>query len=148
MLLFLRCGFSFGFGTMLISHIVIGVPYVVLNLLPRFRHLEPHSYEAAIDLGASPVRAFFKVVVPDIFPGILSGFLMAFTMSMDDFALSYFTKSAEYNTLSTIVYTSSKKGIPVEMYAVATLLFVAVLLVLFAVNRLDKKGHGMGEVSL
>ena len=98
MLLFLSFGIRFGFGTILLSHITFNIPYVILSVMPRMRNLNPHTFEAALDLGASPVYAFFKVTFPDLLPGILSGFLMAFTMSLDDFIITHFTKGAGIGT--------------------------------------------------
>ena len=135
MLLFLSFGIRFGFGTILLSHITFNIPYVILSVMPRMRNINPHTYEAAMDLGASPVYAFFKVIFPDLLPGILSGFLMAFTMSLDDFIITHFTKGAGIDTLSTKIYTEVRKGIKPEMYALSTLIFVAVLLLLALVNR-------------
>lgn len=139
MLLFLSFGIRFGFGTILLSHITFNIPYVILSVLPRMRNLNPHTYEAALDLGASPMYAFFKVTFPDLLPGILSGFLMAFTMSLDDFIITHFTKGAGIDTLSTKIYTEVRKGIKPEMYALSTLIFVAVLLLLAMVNRPTKE---------
>ena len=139
MLLFLSFGIRFGFGTILLSHITFNIPYVILSVMPRMRNLNPHTYEAALDLGASPVYAFFKVMFPDLLPGILSGFLMAFTMSLDDFIITHFTKGAGIDTLSTKIYTEVRKGIKPEMYALSTLIFVAVLLLLALVNRPTKE---------
>jgi len=139
MLLFLSFGIRFGFGTILLSHITFNIPYVILSVLPRMRNLNPHTYEAALDLGASPMYAFFKVTFPDLLPGILSGFLMAFTMSLDDFIITHFTKGAGIDTLSTKIYTEVRKGIKPEMYALSTLIFVAVLLLLALVNRPTKE---------
>lgn len=135
MLLFLSFGIRFGFGTILLSHITFNIPYVILSVMPRMRNINPYTYEAAMDLGASPVYAFFKVIFPDLLPGILSGFLMAFTMSLDDFIITHFTKGAGIDTLSTKIYTEVRKGIKPEMYALSTLIFVAVLLLLALVNR-------------
>ena len=139
MLLFLSFGIRFGFGTILLSHITFNIPYVILSVLPRMRNLNPHTYEAALDLGASPIYAFFKVTFPELLPGILSGFLMAFTMSLDDFIITHFTKGAGIDTLSTKIYTEVRKGIKPEMYALSTLIFVAVLLLLALVNRPTKE---------
>jgi len=139
MLLFLSFGIRFGFGTILLSHITFNIPYVILSVMPRMRNLNPHTFEAALDLGASPVYAFFKVTFPDLLPGILSGFLMAFTMSLDDFIITHFTKGAGIDTLSTKIYTEVRKGIKPEMYALSTLIFVAVLLLLALVNRPTKE---------
>lgn len=138
MLLFLSFGIRFGFGTILLSHITFNIPYVILSVMPRMRNLNPHTYEAALDLGASPIYAFFKVIFPDLLPGILSGFLMAFTMSLDDFIITHFTKGAGIDTLSTKIYTEVRKGIKPEMYALSTLIFVVVLLLLALVNRPTK----------
>lgn len=134
MLLFISMGLRFGLGTILLSHITFNIPYVILSIMPRMKQLNPSTYEAALDLGASHVTAFFKVVFPDLLPGILSGFLMAFTMSLDDFIITHFTKGAGVDTLSTKIYTEVKKGIKPEMYALSTLIFVTVLLLLLLVN--------------
>lgn len=135
MLLFITLNMRFGFFTILLSHITFNIPYVILSVLPRMRQLNPSVYEAALDLGASPVRAFFRVVFPDILPGVLSGFLMAFTMSLDDFIITHFTKGPGVDTLSTKIYAQMKKGIQPEMYALSTLIFCTVLLLLFLVNK-------------
>ena len=107
--------------------------------MPRMKQLNPSTYEAALDLGASPIYAFFKVVFPDILPGVLSGFLMAFTMSLDDFIITHFTKGAGVDTLSTKIYTEIKKGIKPEMYALSTIIFVTVLLLLLLINKAPKE---------
>lgn len=135
MLLFISLGLKFGLGTILLSHITFCIPYVILSVMPRMKQLNPHTYEAALDLGAGPVYGFFKVVLPDILPGVLSGFLMAFTMSLDDFIITHFTKGAGVDTLSTKIYTEVKKGIKPEMYALSTIIFVTVLVLLFLVNK-------------
>lgn len=135
MLLFVAIGFTLGFSSVLISHITFNIPYVILSVMPKIRQLNPHTFEAALDLGASPVYAFFKVVFPDIFPGVLTGFFLAFTMSLDDFVITHFTKGPQINTLSTKIYTEVRKGIKPEIYALSTLMFVAVLLLLIIINR-------------
>ena len=134
MLLFISFGFRFGLGTILLSHITFCIPYVILSVMPRMQQLNPHAYEAALDLGAGPVYGFFKVVLPEIMPGITSGFLMAFTMSIDDFIITHFTKGAGVDTLSTKIYTEVKKGIKPEMYALSTIIFLTVLILLLLVN--------------
>ena len=134
MLLFISFGFRFGLGTILLSHISFNIPYVILSVMPRMKQLNPSTYEAALDLGASHITAFFKVIFPDLLPGIMSGLLMAFTMSLDDFIITHFTKGAGVDTLSTKIYTEVKKGIKPEMYALSTIIFVTVLLLLFLVN--------------
>ncbi|MDE6749266.1 MAG: ABC transporter permease [Lachnospiraceae bacterium] len=139
MLLFISMGLKFGFGTILLSHITFNIPYVILSIMPRMSQLNPHTYEAALDLGASQITAFFKVTLPDLMPGILSGFLMAFTMSLDDFIITHFTKGAGVDTLSTKIYTEVRKGIKPEMYALSTIIFVTVLVLLFLVNMTPTK---------
>ncbi|MCM1463872.1 MAG: ABC transporter permease [Bacteroidales bacterium] len=139
MLLFISLGMKFGFGTVLLAHITFNIPYVILSVMPRMKQLNPSTYEAALDLGASHMQAFFKVVFPDILPGILSGFLMAFTMSLDDFIITHFTKGPGVDTLSTKIYTEVRKGIKPEMYALSTIIFVSVLVLLILVNYTPKK---------
>ena len=138
MLLFISFGVRFGFGTILLSHITFNIPYVILSVMPRAKQLNPSVYEAALDLGASRTQAFFRVVFPDLLPGILSGFLMAFTMSLDDFIITHFTKGPGVDTLSTKIYTEVKKGIKPEMYALSTLIFITVLILLLLVNYRPK----------
>lgn len=135
MLLFLSFGLRFGFGTILLSHITFNIPYVILSIMPRMKNLNYNVYEAALDLGSSPLHAFFKVVFPDLLPGVFSGFLLAFTMSLDDFIITHFTKGPGIDTLSTKIYTEVKKGIKPEMYALSTIIFLSVLLLLILVNR-------------
>lgn len=139
MLLFLTFRAKFGFTTILLSHITFNIPYVILSVMPRLKQLNPSVYEAAMDLGASPWQAFFKVVFPDILPGVSSGFLMAFTMSLDDFIITHFTKGPGVDTLSTKIYTEVKKGIKPEMYALSTLIFVTVLILLILVNKAPRQ---------
>lgn len=139
MLLFISFGLKFGMGTILLAHITFNIPYVILSVMPRMKQLNPSIYEAALDLGASQLTAFFRVVFPDLLPGILSGFLMAFTMSLDDFIITHFTKGAGVDTLSTKIYTEVKKGIKPEMYALSTLIFMTVLVLLLLVNLSPSK---------
>ena len=135
MLLFISLGVRFGFGTILLSHITFNIPYVILSVMPRMKQLTPSVYEAALDLGASPIKAYFKVVLPDLMPAVQSGFLMAFTMSLDDFIITHFTKGPGIDTLSTKIYTEVKKGIKPEMYALSTIIFISVLVLLLLVNK-------------
>lgn len=127
-------GVTFGFWTVLIGHITFNLPYVVLSVMPKLKQVNISTYEAALDIGASPLYAFFKVVLPDIMPGVMSGFLLAFTLSLDDFIITHFVKGPGFDTLSTKIYTEVKKGIKPEMYALSTLIFITVLLLLFIVN--------------
>ncbi len=142
MLLFIAFRFTLGFGTILISHITFNLPYVLLSVLPKIRRSSQVSYDAALDLGASPLYAFFKVVLPDIMPGVLSGFLLAFTMSLDDFIITHFPRGAGIDTISTLVYSEARKGIKPSMYALSTLIFVTVFVILvfanFAPGALEK----------
>lgn len=138
MLLFISLGIKFGFLTILLAHITFNIPYVILSVMPRMKQLNSSTYEAALDLGASHFQAFFKVVFPDLLPGILSGFLMAFTMSLDDFIITHFTKGPGIDTLSTKIYTEVKKGIKPEMYALSTIIFVSVLILLLLINYTPK----------
>ena len=135
MLLYLSLGMTFGFTTILLAHITFNIPYVILSVMPKMKQVNRSAYEAALDLGASHPYAFFKVVFPDLLPGIFTGFLMAFTMSLDDFIITHFTKGPGVDTLSTKIYTEVKKGIKPEMYALSTIIFVAVLLLLLFINK-------------
>lgn len=139
MLLFIACRVTLGFSTILLSHITFCIPYVILSVLPKLKQTSKSTYEAAQDLGAGPVYAFFKVVFPDIWPGVVSGFLMAFTMSLDDFIITHFTKGPGVDTLSTKIYAEVRKGIRPEMYALSTLLFVSVLVLMICVNASPKE---------
>lgn len=139
MILFVALKFTLGFQTVLIAHITFNIPYVILSVMPRLRQTNRSTYEAALDLGASPIQAFFKVVLPDILPGVLSGFLLAFTMSLDDFIITHFTRGPVLNTLSTKIYAQVRKSISPEWYALSTLLFLSVLILLVIINRRNDK---------
>lgn len=139
MLLFIAFHITLGFGTILIAHITFNIPYVILSVTPKLKQTSRRTYEAAMDLGASPIQAFFKVVFPDILPGVLSGFMLAFTMSLDDFVITHFTKGPGIDTLSTKIYTEVRKGIKPEMYALSTLLFATVLILLLLINYSPKE---------
>ncbi len=139
MLAFLAFGISLGFKTILLSHITFCVPYVILSVMPKLKQTSRYTYEAAMDLGAGPVEAFFKVVLPDIMPGVLSGFLLAFTMSLDDFIITHFTRGAGINTLSTLIYSEVRRGIKPSMYALSTIIFLTVLALLLITNFSPEK---------
>ncbi len=138
MLLFGRF-WNLGYFSMLAAHITLGVPYVILNVMPKLQQTNLSTYEAALDLGASPIYAFFKVVLPDILPGIFSGFLLAFTISLDDFVITYFTKGAGMNTISTMIYQQVRRGIDPKMYALSTLFFLLILIILWLANRISAR---------
>ncbi len=128
-----------GFGSVLLAHITFNIPYVILSVMPKIRQMNVSLYEAARDLGANAVYGFFKVILPQLTSGIVSGFFMAFTMSMDDFVITYFTKGPGVNTLSTMIYGEIRKGIKPEMYALSTIIFAFVFAVLLAVNYLPQR---------
>ena len=123
-----------GFMTLLLAHITFCIPYVVLQVMPKLRQMNKHQYEAALDLGCRPAQAFFKVVLPEIMPGVITGALMAFTMSLDDFVISYFNSGASAQNLSVTIYSMTKKPVTPEINALSTLMFGAVLFLLLVVN--------------
>ena len=125
---------SLGFGTLLIAHVSFNIPYVILSVMPKLRQMDKNLIDAAQDLGCTWMQAFWKVVVPEIKPGIVNGMLIAFTMSVDDFVISYFTAGAKTSTLAMTIYGMAKRRISPKMNAVSTLLFVSVLLLLIIVN--------------
>ena len=126
--------FKLGFVTLLIAHITFDIPYVILSVLPKIRQLDPNLAEAALDLGATPMTAFRKVVLPELMPGIINGALIAFTMSIDDFVISYFTAGSQVSTLSMVVYSMVRRRVSPEINALSTLMFVAVLALLIIIN--------------
>ena len=125
--------------SMMLLFVKFSIPYVILNVLPKMKQANRSTYEAALDLGASPLYAFYKITWPEIRSGVFSGFLMAVTMSLDDFSITYFTKGAGVNTLSTMLYTELRKGIKPELYALSTILFFTVLILLLLVNYLPSR---------
>lgn len=126
--------FKPGFLTLCIAHITFCTPYVVLQIMPKLRQMNKHLYEAALDLGCTPFRAFVKVMIPEILPGIFTGALMAFTISLDDFAISYFTSGSSAQTLSVTIYSMVKRPVTPEIYALSTLMFGTVLVLLLLAN--------------
>ena len=143
MLMFVFVGRLFGaatslnFWTMLTAHITFCLPYVILQVLPKLQQMDPALPEAAQDLGCTPLRAFFKVTVPEIMPGILTGAIMAFTMSLDDFVISYFTAGNGFQTLPIRIYNMTKKTVTPKMYALATIIFFVILALLLLSNLTD-----------
>lgn len=123
-----------GFATLLIAHITFCIPYVVLQVMPKLRQMNKHMYEAALDLGCTPFSAFFKVMLPEIMPGVITGALMAFTMSLDDFVISYFNSGSTAQNLSVTIYSMTKKPVTPEVNALSTLMFGTVLILLILVN--------------
>lgn len=138
----LRIHSVLGFWTLLIAHITFNLPYVILNVMPKLSQMDPDLTEAALDLGCTPVQAFFKVTIHEILPGILSGALMAFTMSLDDFVISYFVTGSGFVTLPVEIYSYTKKPIQPKVYAMFTLMFLAILLMMVVMNLLQARDHG------
>lgn len=139
MLLFVIMKLKFGFTTLILAHITFNIPYVILNVMPKLRQQDNSLYEAALDLGCSPILAFWKVVIPDIFPGIVTGFLMALTYSLDDFIISYFTTGITSQTLPITIYSMTRKRISPEINAISTVIFVIVLISLMIMNLKEIK---------
>ena len=136
---------SLSFGTLLIAHVTFNLPYVILNVLPKLNQTDPYLMQAAQDLGSTPLQAFFKVVMPAIMPGIMSGALMSFTLSLDDFVISYYTTGSSFQTLPLLIFSMTKKTVKPDMYALSSLIFLTVLVLLLVVNisqmRAEKKNQ-------
>lgn len=138
LLLFVFFNVNLGYNTLLLSHIIFNIPYVILSVLPKLSQLNPNLFEASLDLGANPFKSFFKVILPEIMPGVISGFLMAVTLSIDDFVISYFTAGST-NTLSIIIYTMRGQRQRPILNALSSLMFVSVLILLISVNFITSK---------
>ena len=134
-----RMNLDFGFKTLIMAHITFDVPYVILNIMPRFSQMNPNIYEAAQDLGCSPAKAFFKVVLPEIMPGIISGMMMAFALSLDDFVVSYFTNGSSAQTLPITIYSMTRRKVSPEINALSTIIFLVVIIVLITKNIIARK---------
>ena len=145
MLLFTFIGnifnFEMGFATVLIAHISFCTPYVILNVMPKLRQMDNSIYEAALDLGCNQRQAFFKTVMPEIMPGVISGMLMSFTYSLDDFVITYFTRGPKFQTLPIEIYTMLKRRISPTINALSTLLFVITIVILIVVNIREHKAE-------
>jgi len=138
-----------GFFTMLLAHITFNIPYVILSVLPKLRQFDKHIYEAALDLGSTPFYAISKVVIPEIAPGIVTGFLLAFTLSIDDFVISFFTTGSGVSNLSIYIYSMARRGINPKINALSTLMFTTVLILLLIINkRTSKNGTGDSNINL
>jgi spermidine/putrescine transport system permease protein len=132
-------GISLNWGTVYLAHVTFCIPYVILSVRPRVNKSTNTLYEAALDLGASRAYAFVKIVLPELRPGIIAGFLLAFTMSVDDFVITHFTRGAGINTISTLIYSQVKVGIRPSLFALSTIIFVMVLVILLLVNLLTRR---------
>ncbi len=145
MLLFVGIGLALGFGsvlgfwTMLIAHTTFNLPYVILSVLPKFRQMDRNTVEAALDLGCTPRQTFFKVEFPAILPGIISGLMMSFTLSLDDFVISHFVSSPDFKTLPLYIYNQTAHEVKFSMYALCTLIILTILVLLIAVNLAGSK---------
>ncbi|MBE6589902.1 MAG: ABC transporter permease [Ruminococcaceae bacterium] len=137
----LSAGSYLGFWTMLIAHTTFNLPYVILSVLPKFRQMDKSLTEAALDLGCTPVQTFFRVELPYISPGIVSGLMMSFTLSLDDFVISHFVSSPDFKTLPLYIYTQTAHEVKFSMYALCTLLIFAILVLLIAVNVAGSMGE-------
>ena len=134
MLMFVFAKIPLGRTTMIMAHIAFDTPYVLLSVLPRLQLMNPNIYEAALDLGCKPFKALWKVILPEISPGIVTGGLLAFTMTLDDFVISYFTSNTDQN-LAMVVYSAARRGVEPTMYALSALMFLCILVLLLIVNR-------------
>lgn len=139
MILFTFSRIERGYVTMLLAHITFNTPYVILSVLPKLKQMNKHTYEAALDLGASPSYALLHVILPEISAGVITGFLLAFTLSLDDFVISYFTTSPMVQNLSTLIYSKARIGIEPTLNALSALMFLALLVLLLIVNRRASK---------
>jgi len=141
MLLFVSLNMNFGFTTLILSHIVFCVPYVILNVLPKLRQMDKNLIDAAMDLGCNNTQAFTKVVIPEIMPGIITGFLMSLTYSIDDFVISYFTYGPSSQTLSITIFSMTRRKVSPEINALSAMIFIVVLVVLLVMNfvKADKE---------
>lgn len=135
MLLFIFTRVDRGYFTMLLAHITFDTPYVILSVLPKLKQMNKHTYEAALDLGATPMYALLHVIIPECRQGIITGAMLAFTLSLDDFTVSYFTTSPLVQNLSTLIYSATRRGIDNTYYALSSLMFVSLLVLLLIVNR-------------
>lgn len=145
LILFLSLNIQKGFVTLLIAHISFNIPYVILSVLPKLKQMNEHLFEAAQDLGAGSIYTFFHIILPEIMPGIISGFLLSVTLSIDDFVISLFTKGPGVNTLSVHIYNMAKKGVVPSINALSTIMFVVVMLLLLVINKRSDKGDAKIE---
>ncbi len=134
-----------GFWTLFIAHVTFSLPYVILNVLPKLRQTDANLSQAAQDLGCPPVKAFIKVVLPSILPGVIAGLIMAFTLSFDDFIISYFVSGPKFQTLPIRIFSMTKKRVTPDMYALSTIMFIVILVLLVLVNVLQAQGDNRKE---
>ncbi|MBQ9229360.1 MAG: ABC transporter permease [Eubacterium sp.] len=137
-----------GFSTLLIAHVTFCLPYVILNVIPKLRQFDMNIYEAALDLGCKPFKAFFKVVMPEIMSGIITGAVMSFTLSLDDFIISYFTNGPSFQTLPIYIFSLTKKRVKPDMFALSTLMFAVILVLLILMNIAQSRAEKREEKKL
>ncbi|NLX77480.1 MAG: ABC transporter permease [Clostridiaceae bacterium] len=140
MTLFISLNIQLGFVTMLISHVVFNIPYVILSVLPKLKQMNKHTTEAALDLGATPAYALRKVVIPEIMPGVITGALIAFTLSIDDFVISFFNTGPGVTNLSIHIFSMARKGVKPSINALTTLMLLTVVILLLLINKRTTKG--------
>ncbi len=140
-ILFVACGIEFNFITLLIGHVILTIPFVYLNVIPKLQQMDPNIYEAALDLGATPKKALWSVVLPEIMPGVASGFLLSITLSLDDYIITAFTRNNSFTTLSTYIYgaTAKKGALPATLRALTTVITILVFVCVFLVNLYQAK---------
>ncbi|NLI60665.1 MAG: ABC transporter permease [Clostridiales bacterium] len=146
MILFVFVNMERGFISLLIAHITFNIPYVIFSIMPKLKQMNQHLYEAALDLGATPFYAFRKVILPEIMPGVITGLIFAFTLSIDDFVISYFTTGAGVSNLSIVIHSMARRGINPTINALSTLMFITVLLLLIIVNKRTANNSGKENV--
>lgn len=145
MLLFIFAKIELGFFSMLLAHITINIPYVILSVLPKLKQLNMQIYDAALDLGATPMHAYRKVIFPQIMPGIFTGFLLAFTMSIDDFVISFFTTGSGVSNLAITIWSMARRGVNPKINAMLSIMFASVILLLLVVNNRMSRDEGRKE---
>ena len=128
-----------GFGTMLLAHVIFNVPYVILSVTPKLRQLDPNLYEAALDLGSSPLKAFVQVILPELWPGVVTGAMLAFTMSVDDFMVSFFTTGTGVTNLSILIFSMTRRGVNPQINALSTIIFAFIMILLFVIHKRDQQ---------
>lgn len=137
-----------GFWTMLVAHVTFNLPYVILSVMPKLRQMDKHLPEAAMDLGCTPLQSFFKVELPCILPGVFTGMIMAFTLSLDDFVISYFTSGPAFQTLPILIFAKTKRRFDPDMYALSTLIFIAILVLLVLINVMSARNEKKNNYSV
>ncbi|MCL2572439.1 MAG: ABC transporter permease [Defluviitaleaceae bacterium] len=130
---------NLGFGTLLLSHIIFNVPYVILSVMPKLQQMDGNLYEAALDLGSTPFGAFHKVILPEVWPGVVTGALLAFTLSVDDFMVSFFTTGSGVENLSIQIFSMARRGVNPRINALSTLIFIVIMVLLFLVHKRDQR---------